>query len=76
MTGTTMNNSLQEAIKPKMRNTNQREIFPCEMRDFCEREREIEGWEIPGRRGEREREGGHWSREGEREMWLLHRGKR
>jgi hypothetical protein len=56
MTGTTMNNSLQEAIKPKMRNTNQREIFPCEMRDFCERERLRDGKYLVA--GERERERG------------------
>jgi hypothetical protein len=55
-----------------MRNNNQRErYFRVRSIDFCEREREIERWEIPGRAGERERERererGHWLGEGNRE---------
>ena len=49
-----------------MRNTNQRERdFRVRSTDFCKRKREIERWEIPGRSGEREREG-TLAREGQR----------
>jgi hypothetical protein len=38
------------------------------MRDFCERERLRDGKYLGA--GDRERVGGHWLGDGEREMWL------